>query len=65
MEGENDVEGGGGDKEWGGGGDETGGFGDDTGEGGADKSAAYSSSPVLWKLHWLIQKASRRSKANK
>ena len=28
------------------GGDETGGVGDATGEGGADKSAAYSSSPV-------------------
>ena len=55
VEGENDAEGGveikaevevgssGGDK----GGDEAGGVGDATGEGGADKSAAYSSSPVI------------------
>ena len=41
------------------GGDETGGVGDATGEGGADKSAAYSSSPVralillLLKFQWI------------
>ena len=33
------------------GGDEAGGVGDATGEGGADKSAAYSSSPVLQKIY--------------
>ena len=33
------------------GGDEAGGVGDATGEGGTDKSAAYSSSPVMMEMN--------------
>ena len=47
MEGENDVETKAEVEVGSSGGDEAGGVGDDTGEGGADKSAAYSSSPVV------------------
>ena len=53
MEGENDVETKAEVEVGSSGGDEAGGVGDDTGEGGADKSAAYSSSPVLSRFHFF------------